>query len=134
MRAGLVLRSWQDADAYLRAGRNPDRRALPGVETYAVRMLPHVGQDVGAIAIVYRGTSVVTYRPDGTAVLQSRGWRTRTTLARMNQYGPVPVFQHRHEWYVQGATFDERIDYHDGMRVGAFLGGEPVIVEGTHGT
>lgn len=77
-------------------------RALPGVETYLQRK----GED---IAVVYRGTAVVTFKPDGAVVLNSGGWETATTKSRINQYIPDPwrVWQEDWTWYVGDPRSDE---------------------------
>lgn len=38
------------------------------------------------IAVMLHATDVITFKPDNTAVLDSGGWRTVTTKARMNKY------------------------------------------------
>ena len=63
----------------------------------------------------YRGTDVVTIKPDGKVVLNSNGWHTHTTKQRMNQYAGsgICVYQKDFEWFVtvNGKTFD----YFDGI-------------------
>lgn len=71
-------------------------------------------------AVRLHGTDVVTLRPDGSAILNSDGWRTVTTKDRMNAYGPAAVFSKKGEWYAaarrpQGADFDAAVPYRDGL-------------------
>jgi len=45
-------------------------------------------------------TNVVRIRPDGTYVLNSNGWETKTTKDRINAYAPVRITQIAYNWYV----------------------------------
>jgi hypothetical protein len=45
-------------------------------------------------------TEVVRFYPDGTIELNSGGYRTSTSLRRMNTHSPLHVFQHNRVWYV----------------------------------
>ena len=65
----------------------------------------------------YHATDVVAFDED-TVTLNSGGWSTRTTMARMNQtanqYGlPFQVFQRKYRWFVTIGT--ETVDFRDGM-------------------
>jgi hypothetical protein len=44
--------------------------------------------DFGIVRIVYHRTAVVVYWPDGTFALNTGGWHTATTTAKMRLYGP----------------------------------------------
>ena len=54
----------------------------------------------GCKAIRLHRTDVVTFRRDGSCILNSDGWETRTTKDRMNKYAPVSVYQVDSIWYV----------------------------------
>jgi len=56
-------------------------------------------------------TDIVTIRPDGTYRLDSGGWKTVTTKARMSDILPRPVYQAMGIWYVNG------IPFYDGMLI-----------------
>jgi len=81
------------------------------------------------IAVRLHTTDVVTYKPNGDVVLDSGGWRTVTTKARMNEYAPVSVWSVNGEWFAaRGVTcgraeahlFADGITFHaDGMVSGA---------------
>ena len=79
----------------------------------------------GAIAIRLHGTDVVTYRPDGSAVLNTGSWRTVTTKDRINTYAPagVRVYSDRGAWklYREGQVVCR---FEDGLIVDA--SGRPV--------
>ena len=65
----------------------------------------------------YHATDVVAFDKD-TITLNSGGWATRTTMARMNQAAnqydlPFQVFQRKYRWYVTIGT--ETVDFRDGM-------------------
>ncbi len=69
------------------------------------------------IAIILHRTKIVTYYPDGRIVLNSGGYHTVTTKARMNEVLPpnVRVSQQRHEWYLYHNG--ERLPFEDGMEI-----------------
>jgi hypothetical protein len=73
----------------------------------------------GAIGLRLHSTAVVTFRPDGSLVLNTGGWHTTTTKDRLNRvlrasgYG---IFAKRFDWYVSapdGSTFA----YEDGWTI-----------------
>ena len=55
----------------------------------------------GCKAIRLHRTDVVTFRRDGSCVLNSDGWETITTKDRMNKYAPVIVYQVDYIWYIK---------------------------------
>jgi len=78
----------------------------------------------GDRAIRLHRTDIVTWRTIycsacyGTKlkriVLNTNGWETVTTKARMNQYMPNGhIYQHKYKWYVK--TPDGDVPYYDGM-------------------
>jgi|SRR3989304_8627330 len=73
---------------------------------------------VGPLTIVrYHETNVVAFN-ELEICLDSGGYRTRTTKARMNQAAnqfnlPYEVFQHKGEWFVKIAG--KTVDFRDGM-------------------
>jgi hypothetical protein len=78
----------------------------------------------GATCVKYHKTDVAKRDTNGKITLQSGGWRTRTTLLRMNQalrqWGTgYYVHQVKFEWYVgvhKGNGVHERIcEYYDGV-------------------
>lgn len=84
------------------AGRNHSRRKV-GNNTYAERRVETVGvnghaRHVRSIAIKLHNTDVVTYREDGSIVLNSGGWKTSTTKDRINEHSPVRLSQHKGVW------------------------------------
>lgn len=55
-----------------------------------------------SIALVYHNTPVVTYHKDNSIKLNSGGYRSLTTKARMNSAlgNRAYVFQKNHKWYL----------------------------------
>ena len=100
--------TYAELDAKLQ-GRNAQSRKLAN-NTYAHRR----GDD---IAVRLHETDVLTFRPNGTVVLDSGGWRSTTTKSRFNEFLPMPfrVWQAKGRWNVQAG--DVRADYFDGMVV-----------------
>jgi hypothetical protein len=72
----------------------------------------------GEIHLIYQGTRLVTYHVDNTFSLMTGGHKTKTTKARLCEFGPVPVIQSAGEWFVEGQ--DETIGFFEGIRVDAF--------------
>lgn len=84
----------------------------------------------GYTEIIYRGTTVVQFNDD-KIILNSNGWQTVTTKARMtqtsNQYDlGFKVYQKKHCWYVdyRGTT----VDYRDNMVI-TRLGSHRAIIQ-----
>lgn len=69
------------------------RKRKLGNNTYLVRI-------AGGYGIRLHSTIVVFFRPDYT-VLNSGGWRTVTTKARMNEFSGFSVYQEKFVWYVE---------------------------------
>lgn len=81
--------SYQDAAAYL--GAKSDR---PATNNTRVQV-----RENGAIALRLHATDIVTWNPDGSATLNSGGWRTPTTKARINDATPARLSQKSGVWY-----------------------------------
>lgn len=108
--------NYEEAVEYLSKGRNKDDRPIgTGRNTRLQR------RDHSAIAVKYSNTDVVTYLSNGDAILESDGWLTVTTKARMNEYVEgFRIYQEDGAWYVVKRLVGE---------TGAFLGydwGNPI--------
>lgn len=88
------MKTYEQAAAFLAAGRSKTYRPLPGRSTSIIRV------DDTTIAIRYHDTNVVTYFASGDVRLESGGWRTLTTKDRMCEYSPASIWQERGLWYV----------------------------------
>ncbi len=95
----------EKATAYLSKGRDKTRRPLKGRSS---EMLSRPN----GIAIKYHATDVVTLHPDGSATLQSGGYRTATTKERINEYSPARVHQAGGLWYMRDGSL-----FYDGITV-----------------
>ena len=69
-------------------------------------------------AIRLHDTDILTFEPDGRVFYRSGGWRTVTTKARMNEYGPASIFSDRGAWYISTAKASS-VPYADGLCVTA---------------
>lgn len=69
--------------------------------------------DDGSYGIKLHATEIITFYPNGDVKLNSGGWRTPTTKARMNDLSGACIFQHKGLWTVHwgGNAFP----YADGM-------------------
>lgn len=97
----------------------------------------------GRMAVRYHHTDVVTWKPSASTkggnldmydlILDSGGYRTPTTLKRMNAHSPYVVFQEDGVWYVSpredlwlpGGGRNKTIPFYDGMvfRCGKLISG-----------
>lgn len=104
-----TIKSYEDANAACyKRGKPSDSRKI-GNNTYVERR----GED---IAVKLHNTDVVTYRPDGSITLDSGGWRTVTTKARMNEFSPLSVGSVRGVWQVSPRyDWDNAALFHDGI-------------------
>lgn len=77
--------------------------------------------DGEAITIRLHGTQIVTYWRQGAIVVNSGGYRSTTTKARMNTVLPqrFGVFQKNHEWFVQVGGFENghAVPFEDGLNL-----------------
>lgn len=73
----------------------------------------------GSKAIRLHDTNVVTFKKD-KIILDSGGWRTNTTKARINQYSPFTVYQKDFDWFVVvNNDWSKLIPFKDGMKLSA---------------
>ena len=76
--------------------------------------------DDGSVGIILHATEVVRIHADGRYTLNTGGWQTVTTKARINQYSPVRVYARDFIWYVHPAhtLCGGGLKFFDGMIVG----------------
>jgi hypothetical protein len=63
-------------------------------------------------------TDIITWKPDGTKILNSGGYRTHTTKERLSEY--VNIYQKNFKWYIivnRGTPDEKTIDFVDGMEL-----------------
>ena len=66
--------------------------------------------DDDTIGVRLHSTYVVTFKSNGTAILNSGGWYTRTTKDRINAYAPGQIRQAKGHWYlVDGSEFRDGV-------------------------
>lgn len=82
----MRITSYRNADRLL--NRLPEVR-LPGQETFLHEMDGEGEQP--DIAVRYRQTNVLIFKPNGDIVYNHGGWTTGTTAKRMAGYGPERV-------------------------------------------
>lgn len=76
--------------------------------------LINLGDEV--IGLVLHSTTVVKFIVDGSIILNSGGWQTMTTKARINAAladSPNQLVQRKGLWYIEGAIGS--VDFYDGM-------------------
>ena len=92
-------------------GNVTDAKKVTRIGHNTVRWL---GQD-DAERIRYTHTDILTHKPDGTWFFNSGGWRTITTRQRLNEYGPVRVWQKKRVWYASKDGSEPIVLFADGM-------------------
>jgi hypothetical protein len=95
---------YQTASNELNRGRNGRRKVANNTYLYPAN---------DGIAVRLHATDVVVIHPDNTYTLNSGGWRTVTTKARINEFSPARVSSHNGIWYAGEYPFV------DGIRVDA---------------
>lgn len=116
------MTTYADLDAKL-TGRCSKSRKVAN-NTYAERR----GDD---IAIRLHATDVVTFHRDGTITLNTGGWYTVTTKARINDYlpGGVALASIKGRWYLRYFNGRDMVPFNDGMRIdfdGRVVDGAPI--------
>lgn len=97
------------AETLLAHGRGGQKKV--GNNTY----LHRTAEDT--IALRLHATDVVLFHRDGSYTLNSGGWRTYTTKARINEFGPGNLYQTRGVWYLGAGG--NRYVFEDGIKVSA---------------
>ena len=54
----------------------------------------------GKISVRLHSTDIITFWHTGNIVLNSGGWKTVTTKARINEFSPFSIYQENSIWYV----------------------------------
>lgn len=109
------MKTYAEADRYL--GNKTERPIGSGRAT-------RIHRDGNEIKIRYQKTDVVTYRQDGTVVLETGGWLTHTTKERIKEYSPAHPFSHNGLWYLppKGFAWGHGLEgcslFYDGVVVG----------------
>ena len=72
----------------------------------------------GEIAIYHHATPIIIVNDKGEYYINTRGYHSRTTKDRINDYSPIGIYQKNFEWFVvdkengdypfiDGMTFDQ---------------------------
>jgi hypothetical protein len=56
---------------------------------------------VEVLDVRFHSTVILSFRPDGSVVVNTGGWQTVTTKARLNALLPCRFFAKAYQWYVQ---------------------------------
>lgn len=108
-----TVSTWFGADTFLHGGRRKTDRPIEN-NTRVVRLSDE------RIAIRLHDTDVVIFDKDGSVELNSGGWLTVTTKARMNEFlgERGNVWSERGKWYV-GHWNGNKTRFFDGIRIAA---------------
>jgi hypothetical protein len=82
------------------------------------------------VAVRLHNTNILTFKPDGSIILDTGGWETNTTKARMNEFLPMGgVGSERGVWTI--STGGIEYFFEDGMVIkpGGTIEGQPTFAE-----
>ena len=86
----------------------------------------YVSRDyAGSMVIRYHNTDIIVISPENNYLLNSGGWRTVTTKARMSRFTPARIYQEKHVWYISPGP----IPFFDGIIVD--ITGQPINATAT---
>ncbi len=73
----------------------------------------------GDIGVRLHNTYIVRYTHDGKIILNSGGWRTVTTKARINKFIPSNCYvsQEKFYWYFHNRHSNARFGFYDGLEI-----------------
>lgn len=119
----IIPTSYDEAAEMLSAANTDDLRI--NSTTYLVEQSPIKHGSLQAIALIYHDTKVVIYRSDHSLILNSGGYRTKTTKASINAaLGPRGrVHQLKKQWWYYPFTAGDdvngaiRVPFEEGMTV-----------------
>jgi hypothetical protein len=59
--------------------------------------------DADTLAVQFYTTNILLIHRDGTYTYNNGGYNTPTTKERLNRFGPLNIWQHKHQWqYLDG--------------------------------
>lgn len=103
--------NYEEALALMKKAKNPSKG-----KPIANNTRLYVGID-GSFRIKLHGSTIITIYPNHI-VLDSCGYRTRTTKDRMNTFTPFYVSQKNYKWYVNlTPPYGEKEPFYDGMKL-----------------
>lgn len=89
------------------------------------------GQD-DSVNLTLHGRTVIVYT-EGRVFLYDAGWQTVTTKRRLNQFGPVWVYQRGGTWYVGERDWYSGMSFtYDGLSLANGIITSPGAFEGNH--
>jgi len=101
------MRTYKECDEVL-VGRCKEKRKV-GNNTWLKRI------NDTTIGLKYHSTYVVTYKSDGTVILDTCGWHTSTTKERLNNYSMFHIYQKDSIWYI--SVNNKTIEFFDGIEI-----------------
>jgi hypothetical protein len=119
------MKTYKEAKNFMEDGRNPKDRPISSRASTRVQR-----RDENTIAVKYHETDVVTYKADGTYILDSGGWKTKTTQARIEEYTPFYINQIDGVWFLSSVLADNTINFKDGIEIHIDQDRQEITAEG----
>lgn len=101
----------------LKTARNPEEGKPTGQRgTYIVGHNMHYDESQWTVAVRYHATNVVVYHANGSITLNTGGYYTPTTAARMNEYLPshLHVQRRKRKWTLLNTRAKNHRFFHEG--------------------
>ena len=67
--------------------------------------------------VTLHGNPIIHLFPDGSMVLSSCGWLTRTTCRRLQALAGVLVYKRDGKWYIEARGGSQTLPFVDGIRI-----------------
>jgi hypothetical protein len=114
---------YQKALAQVKSARNGYKKPI-GNNTWLI-----LNSD-NSVAIRLHQTDILTYRPDGSIILDTGGWETVTTKARMNEYLDCPrVGSDRGVWVISSGGIEYFFERGMAINPDGTIDGQPTFAE-----
>lgn len=106
------MMTWDEANRLFTSARNK-AKGKPIERNTRVILQRSDDNGVPVYGIEYHETTIIEIYIDGKYIYDTGGWQTISTKKRMNEYGPITIYQREGIWYARnGAT---HIPYVNGM-------------------
>jgi hypothetical protein len=72
------------------------------------------------IDIILHNTPILTINPSNYFIYNTAGWRSVTTKRRLNELGPLALYQRDYCWYIRRMDNNTDVEYFDGIMVDTY--------------
>jgi hypothetical protein len=98
--------------------------ALGKRETKKLANNTYLRKEDDVFLVKLHNTDIIKVFNDNTFELNTGGWQTVTTKARLKEFTPARISQERGIWYLYSVGYSDRIPFYDGIKIDS--SGQPV--------